>query len=530
MDGKVLFLGFDAANKYLIRQWANEGVLPTMKALLKGGLKGDTMSLPGFFTGTTWPSFQTGVTPARHGVHSWMQLKPGTYEFYRCLTGEQLKREPFWNYLSRAGRKVAVLDIPLAGLSKDLNGVQLVEWGSHDAQYGFTTWPPSLAQEVESRFGRHPLRGVCNAGRDTKGFIEFREQLLGGIRTKTQMTKDFLHRGEWDFFAQVFTESHCVGHQCWHIHDSNHPWHDAEQAKAVGDPIKDVYIAIDAALGEVLKEVDHETTVVVLVSHGMGYKYGPQFLLDKILLRLGVAAPAKDPPPPPRRLRDHFDPFLTWAWHNTPQTLRDVLQPIRKPLRAWMTPKERSRAPTLDPAAGKCFIVENNYAHGGIRVNLAGREPNGKVAPGAQYEDFLTELARDLADIVDLDTGKPVVARVLRTDDLYHGEHRDHLPDLLVEWASDAPISKIRIGSGKIREIGGEYRYCRSGDHFCGGMFMALGPGISRGTLGRTVSIMDFAPTFCRLLGVELPQVDGNPIEELLPMSLSSRGQQVSRC
>src|SRR5688572_1385532 len=315
MQRKVLFLGFDAGNKYLIQQWAADGILPTLQALLKKGLKGNTMSLPGLFTGATWPSFQTGVNPARSGVHSWMQLKPGSYEFYRCLTGSQLKREPFWRDLSRAGRKVTVLDVPLSALTENLNGVQLVEWGAHDAQYGFVTWPPSLAREVEARFGRHPLRGVCNADRDNGGYITFRDQLLRGIRTKTQITKHFLKNSEWDFFAQVFTESHCVGHQCWHIHDRNHPRHDVEQARAVGDPIKDVYVAIDHAIGEVLKDVEGNTTVIVLIGHGMGYKYGPQVLLDQILIRLKAAAPATTlPPAPAPRLRDGLDAPLTWVW------------------------------------------------------------------------------------------------------------------------------------------------------------------------------------------------------------------------
>jgi predicted AlkP superfamily phosphohydrolase/phosphomutase len=514
---RVIFLGFDAANKYLIQQWASEGVLPTMQSLLERGLKGNTMSLPGVFTGVTWTSFQTGVNPARSGVYSWMQLKPGSYDFYRCLTGDQLKREPFWSYFSRAGRKVTVLDVPLSPLTKNLNGVQLVEWGAHDAQYGFVTWPPSLAREVVARFGRHPLRGVCNAVRDTQGYIKFRNQLLGGIATKTEITKHFLKRGDWDFFAQVFTESHCVGHQCWHIHDANHPRHDAEQARAVGDPIKDIYIAIDAAIGEVLKHVGADTTVIVLMSHGMGYKYGPQFLLDKILLRLGVAAPATSPPHAPEpRFRDRFDSPLTWAWQHIPQTLRALLQPIRNPLRNWMMPEERPHPPTIDPAQGRCFLVENNHAHGGIRVNLIGREPEGKVARGAELEAFCAELERDLLDIVDLETGKRVVSRMLRTDELYSGDYRDHLPDLLVEWASYAPISKIRLGSAKIGEIEGEYRFCRSGDHFPGGLFMALGPGIGTGWLERTVSILDFAPTFARMLDVQLEDVDGRPIYELL--------------
>jgi predicted AlkP superfamily phosphohydrolase/phosphomutase len=519
MERKVVLLGIDAGNKFLIQSWASEGILPTMQALFKKGLKGNTMSLAGVFTGATWPSFQTGANPARSALHSWMQLKPGSYEFYRCRTGEQLKREPFWSLLSRAGRKVTVLDVPLSALTENLNGTQLVEWGAHDAQYDFVTWPRSLAREVEARFGRHPLRGVCNGERDTQGYIKFRDQLLRGIKTKAQITKHFLHRSEWDFFAQVFSESHCVGHQCWHIHDPRHPRHDAEQASVVGDPIKDVYVAIDAAIGEVLKEIDGETTVIVLTSHGMGYKYGAQFLLDKILLRLGVAAPAAEEPPAAEsapRMRDRFDPLLTWGWQHTPGPLRKMLQPIRAPLRDFMMPEGKSRPPTIDPAGGECFIIENNHAHGGIRINLVGREPDGKIQPGAELEAFCAQLTRDLMDVVDLDTGKRVVARVLRTDELYRGEHRDHLPDLLVEWASDAPLSKIRLGSEKIGEIAGEYRFCRTGDHFPGGMFVAFGPGIKPGTLERTVSIMDFAPTFARMLDVELPDVDGKPIGEIL--------------
>jgi predicted AlkP superfamily phosphohydrolase/phosphomutase len=516
MQSKVVLLGFDAGNKYLIQNWAAAGILPTFQALLQKGFTGNTISLAGFFVGATWPSFATGVTPAKSSVHSWEQLEPGTYDFYRCHAGDRIKREPFWNILSRAGRKVAVLDIPLSGLTENLNGVQLVEWGAHDCQYGFTTWPPSLAAEVEARFGRHPLRGICNADRDTQAYVAFRDDLLRGIKTKTELTKHFLHEVEWDFFAQVFTESHCVGHQCWHIHDTNHPRHDKQQARVVGDPIQQVYVAIDAAIGEVLKEVDESAVVIVLVSHGMGYKYGPQFLLDKILLRLKVAAPAaEDSVEETVRFRDRLDPFLTWGWQRAPKSLRDLLQPARAGMRHWIDGEPKSKPRLINPKDSKCFLVENNYAHGGIRVNLIGREPNGKVAP-AEFDAFCAELTRDLMDIVNLDTGKRVVARVIKTADVYRGEHLDHLPDLLVEWASDAPISFIRLHSDKLGELSGEYTFCRTGDHFPGGMFVAYGPGIAPGRVERTVSIMDFAPTVCSLLDAELPDVDGQPIVEIV--------------
>ena len=145
MDRKVALLGIDAGNRYLIEQWAAEGVMPTLQTMLRNGLRGNTMSLPGLFTGSTWPSFQTGVNPARSGVYSWMQVAPGSYEPYRCLTGDRLARKPFWQHLSDAGRRVTILDVPLSGLTEGLNGVQTVEWGAHDAQYGFTTWPRTIS-------------------------------------------------------------------------------------------------------------------------------------------------------------------------------------------------------------------------------------------------------------------------------------------------------------------------------------------------------------------------------------------------
>jgi predicted AlkP superfamily phosphohydrolase/phosphomutase len=45
-----------------------------------------------------------------------------------------------------------------------------------------------------------------------------------------------------------------------------------------------------------------------------------------------------------------------------------------------------------------------------------------------------------------------------------------------------------------------------------------VGPGINAGHMDRIISIMDFAPTFTNLFGVEMPNTDGNPIIEILEM------------
>ena len=126
---KILFLEIDAGDKMVIQRGAEEGWLPNLKKLFDRGLVGDTLAPQEIFVGGIWPSFYTGVNPAKHGIHSLVQLRAGSYEFYRCYTGENVKRTPFWTFLSRAGRRVAVLDIPLSGITKELNDYRLTPVG-----------------------------------------------------------------------------------------------------------------------------------------------------------------------------------------------------------------------------------------------------------------------------------------------------------------------------------------------------------------------------------------------------------------
>jgi predicted AlkP superfamily phosphohydrolase/phosphomutase len=521
---KILLLEIDAGDKNLILSWAEAGILPNLKLLLSRGLVGQVTTPPGVYVGAIWPTFFTGVNPARHGIHSLMQLRPGTYDVSR-YTSVQVKREPFWNHLSREGKRVAILDIPLSGVSKDLNGIQMVEWGSHDSVGGFATYPTSLAGEVESLFGRHPILN-CNADRKTpEEFLAFRNALVEGVQKKTELTKHYLDRGGWDFFAQVFTESHCVGHQCWHLHDPTHPGHEPEFASITGNPIRDVYVAIDSALGEISSRVEEDSTVIVLAGHGMGSKRGGQFLLHEVLVRLDVAVPTTTVPDKSPELRDRIDSTLTWGWKRIPSNVKKSLYPMRDRIRGWMD-EPKGQPPKLDAAKGKCFLVENHFAVGGIRLNLVGREPHGLVQPGAESDELCERLQQELTDIRDATTGTKVVSRVMRTREIYQGEYLDHLPDLLVEWSSEMPLGtavvgkpgtgKVRLCSPRIGLVEGENRYCRTGEHLPHGLFIAAGAGIRAGVLERPVSIMDFAPTISKLLNVDLPDVDGKPIVELL--------------
>ena len=528
MARRIVLLGIDGANPALLRQWARDGTLPNLASLLARGLSGPTENLPGFFIGSTWPSFYTGTSPARHGFHYQVQLKPGTYDLYRPEKDRLVKIPAFWHYLGQAGKRTAILDVPLTQLEPEINGVQTVEWGGHDAVYGFQAAPRELAIAIRKRFGDHPVGSTCDGVRkNTADYQRFTAQLVRGVQKKADLTRYLLGKERWDFFAQVFTETHCAGHQCWHLHDEQHPAHDPELAAKIGDPMRTVYAAVDQAIGDIVRE-SGDALIVVLSAHGMSSFYGAQFLLREILVRLGVTESA--PPQTPTDANESmFASAARALWRRLPAAGRASLAPLRDSL---VRPRAASASEPglgIDPARSLCFPLSNGLGVGGIRLNLAGREPNGTILPGNEAASFIAQLSASLLEIVDERTGGPLVRRVLRTRDLYEGPHLDALPDLLVEWNDELATGSSCVGGGegarviahsaKIGRVERENSYGRTGEHRPEGMFIAVGPQVSTGEITRPVSILDFAPTFCELLGVALPISDGTAIAELVRAS-----------
>jgi predicted AlkP superfamily phosphohydrolase/phosphomutase len=210
---------------------------------------------------------------------------------------------------------------------------------------------------------------------------------------------------------------------------------------------------------------------------------------------------------------------------HTPELLRRPVRLVRDRVQRRAEARSWPRPLPPEARAGRCFLVDNGLVVGGIRLNLAGREPGGLVTPPTVAE-FCRTLRRHLLEIVDVDSGGPIVTRVLSTDELYRGPYRHHLPDLLVEWSHDRALgsatvgtgrgASVRVASGRIGTLEGVNRYCRSGDHRREGMFVAVGPGLDPGRMTGAVSIMDFAPTLAGLLGTELPAAAGQAIPRLL--------------
>lgn len=507
---KVFVIGLDSMEKDLILQWASEGILPNFKKLLDRSAWGLIENPIGLVSGGTWSSFYNGVLPDRHGQYdAYDYFDTNTYRYTKYRKSE-LSYSPVWEVFSSQDKRVVVVDAPYTFLSENINGVHVMDWCSHVRLHDGPphTWPVELAGTIERRFGRDPLGTDEGSPCDqmmphtAREYTDFRDKLLERLKQKTALCQQMIVDEKWDFFLSVFSEPHCVGHHCWHIHDPHHALHDPAVAEAVGDPLKDVYVGVDKAVGDLLERIDSDTTVLLYCSFGMAPHYSGTDLLDQILMRLEGKSSMTS--------KAQVTKMLRQAWRNAPAGIRNALLPIRRNL--WEPFYQRSIVP--DRSTRRFFEMKTNNAVGGVRLNLVDRESHGIVQPGPEAEDLLRQLESDLRAMVNADTNEPLVQDVLRTDEIYHGEQRQRLPDLLVVWNRSAPI--IRATSTKTGLVENDHQNVRTGDHKGLGLFLALGPLAIPGKLLRSVSVIDFAPTIAALLGVTLPGIDGQAIGEVL--------------
>lgn len=512
---RLVVIGLDSADFYLIRKWMDEGHLPTLTSLAQRGIMQRLDSTADVGSDTVWPSFFTGTSPAKHNGFFSRRLKCGTYRLIFEPEATIVKREPFWMPLGRAGKRIILLDIPKTYPRRDLNAIQLVGWGNHAPGWHADSWPAEILKEVRDRFGNYPVqdcdRFVPSGFRELSRFYQ---TLLSGIQKKASVSRHFLTQEDWDLLITVFGEPHCAGHNFWHLMDSHHPRYDRKSSETLGNVILNVYASVDAAIGN-LMETHPDATYVILSTEGMGPNYTGSFLLPEILRRLGVASN--------KGMLRRWAPSRLWGPHAI-RNLRSLLPtPVRRavesfkhivPHKSWGSWKTRLMNASEDWRQSRAFCVPSDF-NGAIRVNLKGREPCGLVEPGPEYDALCGELTEALSQLVNADTGRAAVSEVVRVDSIHQGEHLRNFPDVIVKWKGDAPI--CRLSSPRIGTVVGTNQHERSGSHRPYGFIIAAGKPIARGKQSERGTIMDLAPTLLHLMGQDAPQdMDGQVLHHLL--------------
>jgi predicted AlkP superfamily phosphohydrolase/phosphomutase len=148
---------------------------------------------------------------------------------------------------------------------------------------------------------------------------------------------------------------------------------------------------------------------------------------------------------------------------------------------------------------------------GQISLNVRGREPQGIVSRGAEYDSVREGIINKLRVLVDPHSGDTIRNHIYRREEIYSGPYLDEAPDILVlpeRLESQAAGTSAFLHNQLVGLPRGN-----SGGHRMNGVWLLRGPGIKTGFRVDNVRIVDLAPTLLHLLDVAIPQdMDGKVV------------------
>jgi predicted AlkP superfamily phosphohydrolase/phosphomutase len=503
---RVLVIGLDMGDLALIEKWSVDGFLPTFRSLMAAGVWGKLKTTAEALHTSSWPTIFTGTLPGKHGVYYPYQPRPGQQQAQH-IGPDQYGAPPLWQILDRAGKRCIVLDAPETFPATGFTGVQIFEWGTWAWYWKRMTIPVEIESELTGKFGPYPLKlEAKRLGLAMPKVGNLHRQLIAGAAQKANITKWLMHSRSWDLLLVAFAELHPAGHYLWPENAPVFPSNGSASADSSAHKLRDIYVAVDAAIGEIIKDCGDDVTVFVISGDGVGPNYCAWHLLPQLLSRAGFSREPSSADtvsghskrPLLRRLRDAVPPRLRLEIASRlPWQLRNRLE---FQLAAANTDWSRTRAFTLPADREGC-----------IRINLRGREPQGIVEPGSQYEDVCSELTEVLEKLINPATGSAAVRNVCRIDRFFPGERRDHLPDLTVIWNDEDQIREVyseRLGLVSETPVDP-----RTGTHSPLGFMIARGPRCKPGTI-QAGHIADLAPTLLTHFGINPPsEMDGRSLE-----------------
>lgn len=527
MSGKALVICLDGATFDLLGPWIEGGQLPTLRHFVQEGASGELESVIPPITAPAWASFMTGKNPGKHGIYHFVNRGLQGND-QGLVSGASRTGRTLWDLLGDEGKRVVVLNVPTTYPPQTVNGALISDFLTPPGKRDFT-YPPSLLDEIEAKFGSYPLYlktlmfSANLTGSNTERLLK---ELHHELRYKFAVAHYLLDKYQSDFTILHILGTDRIQHELWNLIDPRHPKYNWKMGERYRDEIIAYFTEVDAEISRLLNKSDDAFTTFIISDHGFGPIHRAidlnVWLLEQGYIRIKNNG------------RSRFK-FHLWKSGLTSELIARVLlktffkhgagiaekvsdETVFKWIRFFA---ERGQNNPLFSLADVDWSGTKAYALvgiGAINVNLAGREPNGSVSPGKEYQALREEILEKLRELRDPDTNARVNGQVVMREQVYHGPYVDQAPDILFLPNRTGYVAGSMMGFTANKSIVDSPAW--PGHHRMNGIFLAKGKYIRQGKSIEGARLLDLAPTILYLMGCKVPSdMDGKVLSQIFEQS-----------
>ena len=287
--GRVLLVGWDAADWQVIHPLLDAGQMPTLQRLVEGGAMGNLASLQPMLSPILWTSIATGKRADAHGVCGFVEPLPDR-SGVRPVGTRTRRAKALWNILSQNELRSVVCGWMASHPAEPVRGAMISNaFAVPTATATPERWPvaegcvqpPTLAEALaELRVHPGEMDGVwlqqfipraAELDQSTPA-VQRRLDLLARRLAETvgihAAATELLETQPWDFGAVYYECIDAVCHEFMPCHAPALPEVPPEEAALYGEVVNMVYRFHDAMLGRLVELAGPEAHVLVVSDHG----------------------------------------------------------------------------------------------------------------------------------------------------------------------------------------------------------------------------------------------------------------------
>lgn len=506
MKNRVLIIGLDGASPEIVFKLVSEGVLENIRKIMENGTYGELQSSIPPHSGPCWASFMTGKNPGKHGYYDFIKFKFKIDDIEIKIRDSWRTTECFWEPLSKNGKIVGILNIPMTYPPQEVNGF-MISGLLAPGENSIFTYPSELKRELLKKFD-YQIDINPNVRYD-KDLMAFYIEAKKVTEKRLNASLYLMEKYDWDLFITIFTELDRIQHKFWHFIDEKHPNFDKELIKKYGNLIIEFYVLLDKVVGELINKTDKDTWVFIISDHGFGplYKYA---FINTYFMKIGMLKLKNKE----EKLKKVKYKYILYKLGITKDRIYRILVKLHLAHFSKYIPRSLKEKMPLaqinfsDCDWDKTLAYHTNF--GAIYINT------NKIKTRKEYEKIRNKIIKKLYEMEDPENGEKIIGKIFIKEDLYHGEYFNEAPDIIA-----LPRNGYMLHGGfNDKLVLKAPKYSTTGTHqsleSCKGIFLAIGPNIKKGEKIRNIRIIDIAPTVLYLFGLPISRkIDGRVLYEI---------------